>query len=530
MTIIVKKTRFGIDKFIPLIFVIAFVNGACTKLNEKFQGDLTQSQVAGNPSTDSALLLGIYNSLGPPFEAPFDVFPLSELSTDEAILPTRGGDWDDNGVWRALHEQKWDADNNQITQCFNDLGGVIFASTDILQYHPTVSQQAQARFIRAWAMFWMLDLFNQVPYREPGENTVNPAKVMKGTDALSYIINEINAIENELDDGPPYVANKYAAKALLMKCYLNKAVYVNRPNPVADPADMNMVIALSDSIIISNRFSFAAKYFDNFSPDNTDTSVGKENIFTQLNIGGITNNNGLFFQWLFVLHYAQGGINGAATLSDFYNKFEATDKRREAVYFTTGSPPNPGNRVNLGFLVGQQYDLTADVPLQYDNAGDLLIYEPQVKNSETGSDFQITGIRPLKYAIDYVNYYNPDNDYVYLRLSDVLLMKAEAIIRGGTPTIAGSYGSDPISIVNAIRTDPSRGASKLSSLSPDDLLDERGRELWWENWRRQDMIRFGKFLLPFQEKNYNSDPKYLLFPIPNQQLAVNPNLKQNPGY
>ena len=70
----------------------------------------------------------------------------------------------------------------------------------------------------------------------------------------------------------------------------------------------------------------------------------------------------------------------------------------------------------------------------------------------------------------------------------------------------------------------------MASVSLDQLLDERGRELYLESWRRQDLIRFGKFLQPMQEKPQASDPKYLLFPIPNQQLAINPNLTQNPGY
>ena len=77
---------------------------------------------------------------------------------------------------------------------------------------------------------------------------------------------------------------------------------------------------------------------------------------------------------------------------------------------------------------------------------------------------------------------------------------------------------------------PSRSATALSSINLDVLLDERGRELWWENWRRQDMIRFGEYLKPFQEKEYQSDPKYLLFPIPYEQLSVNSNLVQNKGY
>src|SRR6185369_9047860 len=115
-----------------------------------------------------------------------------------------------------------------------------------------------------------------------------------------------------------------------------------------------------------------------------------------------------------------------------------------------------------------------------------------------------------------------DNDYVYFRLADILLMKAEAILRGGTGTVAGPYGSTALALVNYIRTLPSRGATALASVTLDQLLDERGRELYLESWRRQDLIRFGKYLAPFQEKDYESDPKYLLFAIPNQQLAVNP--------
>ena len=109
-------------------------------------------------------------------------------------------------------------------------------------------------------------------------------------------------------------------------------------------------------------------------------------------------------------------------------------------------------------------------------------------------------------------------------------MKAEAILRGGTGTAAGPYGSTPLALVNYIRTLPSRGATLLATVTLDNLLDERGRELYMESWRRQDLVRFGKYLTPFQEKNYTSDNKYVLFPIPNRFLAVNPNLTQNPGY
>ncbi len=514
---------------IKYIVLGAILLNSCTKLHENFLGDLTQGQVGGSGTANTAILVqGLYNSLESVFTDHLTVFPLQELCTDEAIAPTRGTDWDDNGVWRSLHQQKWISNNDRISNCFKGLNGLVYLATDILRYNTTAQEQAEARFIRAWAMYLILDLYDQVPYRDPGESLIKAARVRKGVDALNYIISEINAVQSNLPDGPVYKANKYAAKFLLMKCYLNKAVYENRSNPVFGAADMNKVISLADEIINSNAFSFSANYFDNFAPDNT--AIGKENIFTLLNVAGSTPNNNVFLAWIIGLHYSQApATNGWTTLSVFYNKFEPIDKRRGVVYSSSGSPPNPSNEINVGFLIGQQYDYFTGDSLT-DGTGAPLIFTPEVKNIETGSNLQVTGIRAIKYFPDWPNYFSPDNDFVFFRLSDVLLMKAEAIVRGGTGTIAGSYGDNAKSIVNAIRTYPSRGATSLSSVSLDDVYNERGRELWWEGWRRQDMIRFEKFLLPFQEKNYPSDPKYLIFPIPDDQLAVNPNLKQNPGY
>lgn len=515
---------------LTIIFAIICL-AACTKLKETFNGDLTADQVAtGGSANTAALLQGLYNSLEWPFTGHLTVFPLDELTTDAAIAPTRGQDWDDNGSWRVLHQHRWNSSNTHLLDCFNTLNGISFLATDLLQYHPKPDEEAQARFIRAYVMYHLLDLFDQVPYRDPGESVIIPARVRKGLEALDYIISEINAIEPNLQDGPAYVANRYAAKALLMKCYLNKAVYANRASPSFDPEDMNKVISLADEIINSGLFAFSTNYFDNFAPSNT--VIGKENIFTQLSEQGATANNFMFFTFIISQHYNQtpGGANGFTSLSDYYNRFEASDKRRGEVYVTTGSAPNPGNRINIGFLVGQQYNLLTDDSLT-DRSGQLpLIFIPEVKNIETGPNLEVTGIRPLKYEPDWNNLFSPDNDFVYLRLADVLLMKAEAILRGGAGTSAGPYGSDAVSIVNSIRTDPARGESPLDAIALDDVYDERGRELWWEGWRRQDMIRFGKFLLPFQEKEYPSDPKYLVFPIPDQQLAVNSNLVQNPGY
>ena len=105
-----------------------------------------------------------------------------------------------------------------------------------------------------------------------------------------------------------------------------------------------------------------------------------------------------------------------------------------------------------------------------------------------------------------------------MRYSDALLMKAEAILRGGT----GSAGT----VLADLAT---RAGSAAAPNTLDGIYAERGRELWWEGWRRNDMIRFGKFLNQKALKPYVSDAKYSLFPIPAGAL-LNPNIKQNPGY
>ena len=135
-----------------------------------------------------------------------------------------------------------------------------------------------------------------------------------------------------------------------------------------------------------------------------------------------------------------------------------------------------------------------------------------------GTTLETAGIRGLKYIPDASNINSPENDYVLMRYSDALLMKAEAILRGGT----GSAGT----VLADLAT---RAGSAAAPNTLDGIYAERGRELWWEGWRRNDMIRFGKFLDLRGLKPYVSATKYVLYPIPADAL-LNPNMKQNPGY
>lgn len=493
------------------ILIISLAFSSCTKLEEKLHGQTSDASL--DADNVASLLSGVYVSLRNPFQGPFGWWALQQTTTDETITPTRGGDWDDNGEWRALFLHRWQADHARVHTVFRDLNGVSYAATDILQFNPSAQQAAEARFLRAFAQYTILDGWGQVPYREPGEEVTGYAQVRKASEAIAYLESELKAIEPALPATSITLANKAASKVLLMKLYLNKGMFLNRQTPTFDQADMTKVVSLADEIISSGRFKIATNYFDNFA---TTNHLATENIFLSPNTGG-TDAGGLAGMWNVTSHYNMNpsGWNGFATLSDFYKKFETTDTRRGGAY--------PGmtnlSGVPMGFLAGQQYN-AAGVALN-DRRGNKLVFTPTVSLIERGNNLEVTGIRVMKYVVDYANLSsgNPENDWVIFRYADVLLMKAEALLRLGRQ-------NEALTVVNDLRK--SRGATVLPSLTLDILIDELGREFYWEGHRRTDLIRFGKYLNAWQEKPA-SDARALLFPIPLNQMG-NPNYTQNPGY
>jgi hypothetical protein len=514
-------------KYIFLTIIAAVSLVSCSKLEEKLGSQVSTVGGSGGAVSPANILSGTYDAMRTPYQDQSRIWASQEHTTDECIGPTRAGDWDDNGVWRVLHSHQWDPNHGFLADTYRDLGRVIFSATDLLRFSPSTQQVAEGKLLRAMAMFSLLDGWDQVPYRD---NTADPEevpKVRKGAAALDYIIAEINAALPGLPDGPARICNKDGARVLLMKCYLNKGVYANRAAPTFAAADMNQVITLADQVMNSTRgYSLATNFFDNFAPGNDNATLAKEVVWSAENVGGVSSGN-VRSRWFCGLHYNQNpsGWNGFTTLSDFYDKFEAVDKRR-------GGNAYPGMTQGIlpGFLIGQQYN-GAGAPLN-DRTGAPLAFTRAVKAIEVGSNLEVTGIRVIKYPIDYTSGDNSNNDYVYFRISDVILMKAEAILRGGTATASPAVfggGNTALAQVNFLRTHASRGATALATLTLDNLIDERGRELYWEGWRRNDLIRFGKYLAAWQEKPA-SDAKRLLFPIPARSLAANPNLTQNPGY
>jgi len=501
----------------------------CSKLDEDLNGELTEEEARGllgssGGNTDVASLLNsIYLGLHEPYANNNSMWALQQHTTDETIGPTRGGDWDDGGVWRVLHSHQWDANHPYFVNIFRNLLRTSFAATDLLRFNPTPAQAAEARFYRALTSWTVLDGWDQVPYRE---NTTDPSevpKVRKGSEALEYIITEVEeALPNLPDNVQEFQVSKDAARVLLMKLYMSRGVIQDRQSPTFEQADMDRVIALADQIISQNKYTLTPFYFNNFAPLNDALST--ENIFTLANrepaVPGTNGTNGAQFIYHQSLHYHSpvengGGWNGFTTLSDFYNKFSADDERRESEY--PGVTDTRGLKV--GFLVGQQYG-PGGVELK-DRKGNPLAFRPEVKLLETDPvAIELNGIRVVKYVPDYEFQFPTRNDYVIFRYADVLLLKAEALLRS-------NRAGEAVSLVNQVRA--RAGISPLGTVNLDELLDERGREFYWEGQRRTDLIRFGKYLQPWQEKPA-SDPSRLIFPIPNRALAANPNLVQNPGY
>jgi hypothetical protein len=477
----------------------------------------TAQQILIDNADVSSLLEAAYQGLRLPYMDQSRFWAAQEHTSDEVIGPTRGPDWDDNGIWRTLHDHTWSAEHDFLGNTFNELLQVVFSTTNILAFEPGAQQAAEARFLRAFVMLSLVDGWGQVPFRQPGENLLNPPTVLSGSDAVDFIVSEVDAIMGDLPDhgGVAYVANKDAARVLKMKALLNRGAYNNRQSPSFDAADMTMVIQLADEIDGSGNYSYATNYFDNFAPNNDQIST--ENIFTGENKGG-ENSGNVRSRWFCTLHYNQNpsGWNGFTTIGDFYDKFDAADPRIGGSDYT-GQTDVSG--IKVGFLVGQQYDQTGTA--LEDRKQNPLVFTKEVALKEEGDNLEVTGIRVIKYPIDYNSGDNADNDYVFFRYADVMLMKAEAILRGG------SSGDAALDIVNGLRT--ARGATALGSIDLDGMLDERGFELYWEGHRRSDLIRFGKFLDAWNEKPASGTER-LLFPIPAQALAVNPNLTQNPGY
>jgi hypothetical protein len=482
-----------------IIAVAVLFSASCTDLSTELTDSIGVETSTGSFSGDPAALLATsYNRLGDIVGSSYGgCFTLNETPSDELIIPTRSTDWGNNGVFRVLHTHTWDARHSDLLSVWDRMNRVVYSSNQVLVSNPTALQAAEAKALRAYFMFYAMDFFGQVPFREVDEGVDVDPRVMSRSEAFDFIIADLEAalpVVPEWDGGANKTqVNKAFIHTLMARMYLNKAVYTsaNPAGPYTFAAeDMNQVISHCDQAA-SAGFEYETDYFQNFTEGS-----GKEHIFAATNY---TSGMHVWPQ----LHNAQGGWNGPTTLPSFYNKFEAQDTRIGYV---------PASGLGRGFLVGQQYG--ADGQPLLNRSGNPLVLTPEV--SLIGNP-DYTGIRVVKYLV------NGSGPYALMRYPDIRLMKAEAILRGGTPT----QNETAQGIVDELRA--ARGASNMA-VSLEMLLDERGREFYWEGYRRMDQIRFGTYITGTWEYKTVQEPHLVLYPIPQVALDSNPNLVQNPGY
>jgi starch-binding outer membrane protein, SusD/RagB family len=514
-----KTSRYKIS--ITLLGALLVTTVGCTDLEDKVLDRPTQTSGGANLDP-TALLNGVYAQLNP-LVSQENVYAMEEHSSDEMMGPTRGTDWDDFGTWRRLHQHTWDASHNQVTNAWDVVNTGVFRANEVIAAAGTdasrVQIKAEAQFLRAFFMFYVVDLYGQVPFREVSDGFDTNPRVLSRTEATDFIIKDLQEALPNLGSGTPGRATKEAAHFLLAKVYLNKAVYKQDPSQPAGPftfapADMNLVIEHCDAIINSGGYQLEppGEYFDNFHWDNS--SLSKELVFVIKQERGAPVAD-VRSRYYMTLHYNMqpSGWNGFTTLADFYGSFDAQDERRGKAY--PGMTDKLG--YNAGFLIGQQKGPNGQDLL--DRGGNPLAFTPQL--NILYSDEKV-GIRVIKYLPEPGNLDQGGHDYVFFRYADAILMKAEAILRGGTAA------QTAVELVNQVRAN--RGVTALTTLTEADLLAERGRELYWEGWRRNDQIRFGTFLNPMDQKPAQSPAHVVVYPIPQRALDTNPNLKQNFGY
>jgi starch-binding outer membrane protein, SusD/RagB family len=547
-------------KIFSFVVAASFLFAGCTKLNEGLTSSLTTNQ-AGEFS--SLFLQNAYTDLQSP-ENMSNFGNICEITTDEAIIPIRGGDWADGGEHVAYHLHNWTRNdgttaNNEGT--FTGFNKLSYDATTVLgSTTATPDVLAQARFLRAFAVYNILDLWGQVPVRNPGDNLLLPAHVLTGDSAVLFLISELNTCITNLDPSRTNAgtATVNAARALLMRVYLNRGAFDNRAAPTFAASDMAQVISLGQSIMSSGSYSLSSDYFSIFSPTN---SSSPELIFaipySESDNTSASSYGQPYGHWQMGLHYnsytplaPNAGWNGFATMGEFYNTFgvngvtltqtaaDASQDQRLGGVPRTGVTDKSGLRV--GFLVGQQYDANGNpettrpisgvtYPLVFTNADEIPASSTTIA-APAGASIEASGFRVLKYSPDFTNgtitYTDPGNWQALIRYADVLLMIAEADMRTGDNT-------DALAIVNQIRA--ARSAAPLTSMllqdpsnfyNPNTLLAERGREFYFENLRRTDLIRFGVFKSAYRLHPADAG-NYFVFPMSAADLAANPNLQAN---
>ena len=488
------------------------------------------------------------------------IYDYNTLTTDEAMIPIRGGDWYDGGLWNAMYQHRWGADDQSLYDTWKYLYKVIVLankSLDIISNKSALLSAAQQeeyraeiRAVRAMFYYYAMDMFGRVPLVLSSAEQLHSSLFQGQTDRSSifqFVFQELQQVLPSLPDQHSNKEGNYYGRItqpvvnfLLAKLALNAEIYMyddwtqgyaNRPKG----SDIHFSVPASDASLRNsdkvgsrqlNAWETCIYYCDKLAEEgyvlesddsfnfSTHNETSKENIFTIPMDKNIYTNQ---FHYLFrSYHYTHGGALGWGS----ENGTCATISTMKANHY---GEADEDVRCKMNFVAGvvkvDGHELLMD-------NGKPLEYQPfEVAQNLTNSKFVKTaGARMAKYEVDRTSYMDgklQSNDIVLFRYADALLMKAEAKVRNG------ENGDEELNRIRARVGMPYRKATL------DNILEERLLELVWEGWRRQDLIRFGKFTGAYDLRTPlqgESSGYTTVFPIPQKCLDLNPKLVQNKGY
>ena len=550
------------------IVAIAGIMSSCQKIDVAVTSELTPDSY---PKTDAQFA----SAEGPIFAALRGDFAgsywfMQSCSSDEAVLPTFGSNWLDGNKYMELHRHTWTKDNAWVNSSWSYLANIIGTANQTIAVIRTTASAgatknttlAELKTMRALAFFYMMDSYGNVPLDTlTGISTPNPASTR--TQVFSFV-------ESELKASIPYLKTpssstygfptKYLAYAILAKMYLNAQVYTGTDRS-------NDCIAACDQIISSGAYSLESMgtYLQQFYPTNGPTTT-KEFIFA-IPYDASTNGGNMFHARYDLnrnlgIRYGYSGATAGGITDPVMNQSSGSGlvnikpsgpRMTTSEYYAYFDDPNDVR--NKQWLTGQQYwpdgtpIMVATTNQGYNKfnppAGKLtdpyvysLVLSPLTSSSVrsgTNSSFDLgddevgwnIGYRNIKFLPDYTNTSsrNQNNDVPLFRYSDIILMKAEAILRGGTPTL----GATALSLVNQIKAVRTTSAP-LTSITLAGIYSERCKEFAWETWHRNDMIRFGQYENTYGLGKTDANILHRIFPIPTTALSTNSALVQNPGY
>ena len=514
---------------------------SCTKeLDQSPNYQLTAAQIYATPQATQQVLARLYATFavsgqqgpaGQPDISGIDegfsnyirqYWQLQEITTDEAVIG-----WND-GTLPMVNTLQWNADNEFVRATYDRVFYEVSLCNEFIRQTSdaniasrslsaadmaTVRQyRSEARLLRALSYWHAIDLFGGGPFATEADAIGTVPQYKKGADMFTYVESELKAIDALdassgalLDPRAVYArADKAVLWTLLTKLYLNAKVYTGTDRSTDALTYANKVLGAG--------FALSPSYANLFLADNNTTAARNEIIFP-ITFDG--NNTQTYGGMTYLVHAPNGraytaanagidgGWSGLRTKPSLTRQFGSTTQ-------------NNSTDVRSQMFVFQGQNPSVDTLGQF-TSGPLIAKYRNVTS---------TGVRGSNITF-------PDTDFPMFRLADVMLMYSEAVLRGGQ----GGSTTQALAYVNQIRARAGATATTASAMTLSSILDERARELFWEGYRRTDLIRFGVYATGYNWAFKGGVPGgkdvetfRTLFPIPNTDRVANPNLPQNPGY